>query len=68
MPSHIPKYGNFFEFERDDVFYNTCPLACNHCGFNNETPPYVGDDGSCEGWRFLVVQTKMLVTITLVHH
>ena len=23
MPSHIPKYGNFFEFERDDVFYNT---------------------------------------------
>ena len=23
MPSHIPEYGNFFEFKKDDVFYNT---------------------------------------------
>ena len=23
MPSHIPQYGNFFEFEKDDVFRNT---------------------------------------------
>ena len=23
MPSHVPQYGNFFEFKRDDVFYNT---------------------------------------------
>ncbi len=23
MPSHIPKYGNFFEFEKDDVFHNS---------------------------------------------
>lgn len=23
MPSHIPKYGTFFEFKKDDVFYNT---------------------------------------------
>ena len=23
MPSHIPQYGNFFEFKRDDVFHNT---------------------------------------------
>ena len=23
MPSHIPQYGTFFEFGKDDVFYNT---------------------------------------------
>ena len=23
MPSHVPKYGNFFEFRKDDVFHNT---------------------------------------------
>ena len=23
MPSHIPQYGTFFEFKKDDVFYNT---------------------------------------------
>jgi hypothetical protein len=23
MPSHIPQYGNFFEFKKDDVFHNT---------------------------------------------
>jgi len=23
VPSHIPQYGNFFEFEKDDVFHNT---------------------------------------------
>ena len=23
MPSHIPKYGNFFEFGKDDLFYNS---------------------------------------------
>ena len=22
MPSHVPRYGNFFEFEKDDVFHN----------------------------------------------
>jgi hypothetical protein len=22
MPSHIPKYGNFFEFKKDDIFHN----------------------------------------------
>ena len=23
MPSHTPKYGNFFEFKKDDIFHNT---------------------------------------------
>jgi hypothetical protein len=23
MPSHVPQYGNFFEFKKDDVFHNT---------------------------------------------
>ena len=23
MPSHIPQYGTFFEFKKDDIFYNT---------------------------------------------
>ena len=45
MPSHIPKYGNYFEFERDDVFYNTLKTHPRvnffiHSGsiyYNNET-------------------------------
>lgn len=45
MPSHIPQYGTFFEFKKDDVFYNTIKTHPRvnffvHSGsvyYNNET-------------------------------
>ena len=45
MPSHIPKYGNIFEFGENDVFYNTIKAhpKINYYIYNNKK--YLNNQG-----------------------